>query len=319
MRNRTRADCAMLMFMRADLTALLHAHAAPRHLVDVRLCMPRHLYEPYTREDDQYLWDHQDDALDEKSCIMRLQRLRDPSTTGHRRLFGVSADLSQGEKDAALRPAREVITRIQYDPALCTSDFRIGYKDRFQPATIEECFDATNKCIQGRERALVKALPEHRIEYFKFKNRLVWHKHQRVDDVFGSVGGLRIQQVVDDYEVWEAERKRRVAVAGRRALSALGGSRQKLETFRKALNRVRSGNMQAAAFAEQALSPSFFGSDGGGCSGADVCPVVELVRTLPDEHAALRNELTSVLNARLVPGKGDSRYTSKSTENGDDV
>jgi hypothetical protein len=40
--------------------------------------------------------------------------------------------------------------------------------------------------VKGQERMLMKALPEHRIEYVKYRERLVWDKHLRLDLVFGK-------------------------------------------------------------------------------------------------------------------------------------
>jgi len=31
----------------------------------------------------------------------------------------------------SLRPAQDIISRIQWDPTLCSDDFPIGYEDRF--------------------------------------------------------------------------------------------------------------------------------------------------------------------------------------------
>ena len=81
---------------------------------------------------------------------------------------------------------RECIQRILYGGDLDGADFTIGYRDRFRDEPCEAPFDAPNKNVAGGERALVHALPEHRILYLKYKRRLVWHKEQRLDDVFGS-------------------------------------------------------------------------------------------------------------------------------------
>ena len=86
--------------------------------------MPEHVHEPYTREDDTFLWANRGRPAEEvaaelgrgaKSCAARLQRLRNPSSEGHRRLFGEDDEEEDG-KAAALRPAHECIQRIIHDP-----------------------------------------------------------------------------------------------------------------------------------------------------------------------------------------------------------
>ena len=230
--------------------------ALPAHLgiarilrgAEPQLCMPAHLYEPYTRADDQYLWAHRNEPVEvlaealgrgPRSCVARLKRLRDPSTEGHRRLFGVCEEALSDAKETALRPARDVIQRILHDPALSVSDFVVGYRDRFETATLECPFDAPNESIRGRERSMVAALPEHRIEYFVYRGQLVWHKGQRLDDVFGSRGGARLKDVIAQHGAWEQVRKRRLRSARMHALAALGGSTAKLGSFVESLGQVR--------------------------------------------------------------------------------
>ena len=59
-----------------------------------------------------------------KSVTARLERLRDPKTAGHRRLFGTDDEASESEP--ALRPVRDCIQRVLHDPALSTRDFSIS-------------------------------------------------------------------------------------------------------------------------------------------------------------------------------------------------
>jgi hypothetical protein len=65
---------------------------------------------PYTRSDDQYLWAHRNEPVEvlaealgrgPRSCVARLKRLRDPSTEGHRRLFGVCEEALSDAKETA--------------------------------------------------------------------------------------------------------------------------------------------------------------------------------------------------------------------------
>ena len=71
----------------------------------VALEMPTNAMYPYSRDDDAYLWKHQNEleAAAEylgrgvSSCEARLERLRNPKTNGYRRLFG-----SDDEEEACL-------------------------------------------------------------------------------------------------------------------------------------------------------------------------------------------------------------------------
>ena len=66
--------------------------------------------------------------------------------------------------------------------------------DRFEKAPREVPFDSPNDSIRGGERSLVRALPEHRIVYLKFRTRLVWHKPLRRDRIFGSHGSGEVRR-----------------------------------------------------------------------------------------------------------------------------
>jgi hypothetical protein len=44
------------------------------------------------------------------------------------------------------------------------------------------------------------AIPLHRIVYFKYGRRIVWDKRYRLDDVYGSQGGLTIDVAVATYK-----------------------------------------------------------------------------------------------------------------------
>lgn len=279
------------------------------------MAMPPRVHDAYTKEEDAFLWANKDQSLDEvadllgrgsKSCAMRLDRLRNPKTEGHRRLFGC-AEEDSGEELKSLRPVRDCLLRITHDPSLRSEDFRVGYSDRFHAAAREVSFDEPNTSVRGGERALVLALPEHRIQYVKFRRRLVWHKALRRDDFFGSRGGLRIQQVVSTYAQWDEARRRRMRQATRRAGLALG-SAEALGFFREALVAAVRGEMEAEDLASLALSEKFFGRRADAGAGRDdttetcesVAALLQLVETLPDEHHALRDEVVRRVRAVLV-------------------
>ena len=93
------------------------------------------------------------------------------------------------EKKPRMKTASEVISRIQWDRQLCQNDFIVGYLDRFV-GTIEKPFTAFSWVdIATVDDYNTLAIPRHRIQYFKYKDQIVWDKEKRLDDVFGSTGG----------------------------------------------------------------------------------------------------------------------------------
>ncbi|KAJ1622655.1 hypothetical protein T492DRAFT_1060640 [Pavlovales sp. CCMP2436] len=273
---------------------------------------------PYSRDDDLFLWGRRTAPVEEVAAALgrgtrgvaaRLRRLEDPLSEGHRRLFfqdrfGTPTAGSGGGKPepgspAALRPAREVVDRVLWDPALDAADFRVGYRDRFKLALSEAPFTEPNTSVQGPERLLVYALPEHRIEYIKYRKRLVWRKETRLDLVFGSGvhcgDPLKIQQVVSSYAEWAAARSARAREARAGALAHLG-SDELLSSFFELLGRVRNGELSRADFVDEALSPELFGA-GADAGGGEA--LIGVLRELPDEFSELREALLELVAERV--------------------
>ena len=264
------------------------------------MVMPPRASESYTLEEDEYLWRHQNDISSVaetlgrgvKSCTARLRRLRDSSTEGHQRLFGVDDEAAQ---ESSLRCARDCVRRIIHDPALNPGSFRLGYSDRFCPMPLEVNFDKPNESIKGSERSFVLALPEHRILYLKYRRRLVWHREMRLDRIFGSMGSTeRISEVIAAYDDWESARKHKAQLAATRAIASLGGSADALRNLQALLTRVACCKMERDDFVELALSSAYFGASDPGMSpigdqGSD--SLINLLDTLPEEHAALADDL----------------------------
>merc|ERR1711915_92325 len=91
------------------------------------------------------------------------------------------------KKKKRMKTAEDVIKRLQWDPMLPKEYFIIGYLDRFL-GVIEENF--TTFCWEDLASVDndVLAIPQHRIQYFKYKTEKVWDKMDRLDIVFGSTG-----------------------------------------------------------------------------------------------------------------------------------
>ncbi|KAJ8132408.1 hypothetical protein O1611_g1216 [Lasiodiplodia mahajangana] len=80
------------------------------------------------------------------------------------------------------RSSADVINRIRWDPNMDSSDYIVGYEDRFL-GTKERALD-TWKSEQTDE----EFIPQHRILYFKRKSDgvIVWDRKERRDTIFGS-------------------------------------------------------------------------------------------------------------------------------------
>ena len=89
------------------------------------------------------------------------------------------------EKKPSMRTAWEVIKRIQWDEQLPIEHFAIGYKDRFK-GIIERSFEDFTWIHPADTELEQLVIPQHRIQYFKFKHLYVWDKRSRQDNIFGS-------------------------------------------------------------------------------------------------------------------------------------
>ena len=93
-----------------------------------------------------------------------------------------------------MKTARDVIDRIQWDDQLPANNFLVGYLDRFvgvieRPFT---SFDWTMDLCDVESGKNPSAVPQHRIQYFKYKDVTVWDKEKRLDVIFGSTGDAKL-------------------------------------------------------------------------------------------------------------------------------
>ena len=99
-------------------------------------------------------------------------------------------------KKPPMRTATDVISRIQWDPVLSESDFIIGYSDRFI-GIVEKQFSEFNWEDIATVSLDVLAIPKHRIQYFKYKDEIVWDRRVQLDNFFGSRGnGTKIHSLL---------------------------------------------------------------------------------------------------------------------------
>ncbi|XP_060712992.1 leukocyte receptor cluster member 9 [Hemiscyllium ocellatum] len=110
---------------------------------------------------------------------------------------GVEVPWQKGKKPP-MRTAGMVISRIRWDPELRPADFTVGYHDRFL-GTVEQPFELFTWGELAEAELGALAIPQHRIQYFKHRGRLVWDRAARLDYVFGSTGGrLTIRELLAD-------------------------------------------------------------------------------------------------------------------------
>jgi len=146
-----------------------------------------------------------------KGVEHRLKKILDPKTNAYTRLFGNNDNDNDSDGSVSLKPANEVITRLLYDQSLDKADFSFVYHDR-EEGMIEQPLNANNESVKGKERLLVKALPEHRIRQFLYKKRVIWDRSERLDLVFASGIGpsVKLEETIMTYDDWLATETQRI-------------------------------------------------------------------------------------------------------------
>eukprot|EP00546_Thalassionema_frauenfeldii_P002049 CAMPEP_0178937986 /NCGR_PEP_ID=MMETSP0786-20121207/26078_1 /TAXON_ID=186022 /ORGANISM="Thalassionema frauenfeldii, Strain CCMP 1798" /LENGTH=413 /DNA_ID=CAMNT_0020616651 /DNA_START=239 /DNA_END=1480 /DNA_ORIENTATION=+ len=174
------------------------------------------IYSEWSLEDDLLLFNNRRKPLPELASMLgrglqgvnsRLAKLNDVSSPTYNRLFanGVTDDEEESGKAGKLVPVKEVLRRIKWDGTLLEKDFSVLYYDRVEDEVLESKMDEENNSIESQESLFAYAIPEHRIEGVKYKERVVWDKEERIDRVFGSMMGQgeTIDQVVFGYDEWK--------------------------------------------------------------------------------------------------------------------
>jgi len=101
----------------------------------------------------------------------------------------------------SMKTAADVISRLQWDKQLPVDKFTVGYIDRFR-GVLEQPFTAFCwEDLASVDDYEVLAIPQHRIQYFKYSGSKVWEKATRLDLIFGSTGDQRgIVQVMEEVD-----------------------------------------------------------------------------------------------------------------------
>ncbi|XP_034552822.1 leukocyte receptor cluster member 9 isoform X2 [Notolabrus celidotus] len=99
------------------------------------------------------------------------------------------SETKEVNKKPRMRTADDVISRILWDSSVDSSEFVVGYVDRFL-GVLDRPFDDFNWDVNpcDCDYTTELALPRHRIQYFTYRGHRVWDRHSRTDKVFGSTG-----------------------------------------------------------------------------------------------------------------------------------
>lgn len=92
------------------------------------------------------------------------------------------------KKKPPMKTVRDVISRIKWDEELSAEDFTVGYLDRFLGIMEKGFADFSWDDLASVDHFIDFAIPQHRIQYFKYLDEIVWDKRERIDKVFGSTG-----------------------------------------------------------------------------------------------------------------------------------
>ncbi|BCS26116.1 DUF504 domain-containing protein [Aspergillus puulaauensis] len=81
-----------------------------------------------------------------------------------------------------LRPASDILNRLIWDENYDSTDFVIGYEDRFE-GRLEASVNSWKRELTDEE-----FIPQHRILYIKRKSdsEIVWDRRRRIDQIFKS-------------------------------------------------------------------------------------------------------------------------------------
>ncbi|KAL7944527.1 hypothetical protein V8C42DRAFT_325081 [Trichoderma barbatum] len=129
--------------------------------------------------------DLDEDESDSEDMIEPDSETYAPKKESRTLKMGASKSLSDVVKPAGagkLRSATDALNRIRWDSGMDSSDYLVGYEDRFVGAQ-EKALDNWRT-----EQTDEEFIPQHRILYFKRKSdgEIVWDRRTRVDTLFGS-------------------------------------------------------------------------------------------------------------------------------------
>ena len=110
----------------------------------------------------------------------------------------------------ALRPVTDVLQRLEYDQGVDASRFTFYFREAQLPVKVGAAWGDANDRVNGTERQLAKAIPQHRIAFVSYGKRLVWHRARRIDRVYGSgvTQNCKLYDVVTEHDAWSQKRSK---------------------------------------------------------------------------------------------------------------
>lgn len=148
-------------------------------------------------------------------------KLKKKKATGKKSGGGAAAEALEALEAAeaplaatrALRPVTDVLQRLEYDKGVDASRFVFYFREAQLPVKVGAAWGASNDRVNGTERMLVKAIPQHRIAFVSYGKRLVWHRARRVDRVYGSgvTQNCKLYDVVTEHDAWSQKRNEATA------------------------------------------------------------------------------------------------------------
>ncbi|CAB4056287.1 unnamed protein product [Lepeophtheirus salmonis] len=107
-----------------------------------------------------------------------------------------------------MKTAWDVIKRLQWDNSLNPSLFTLGFLDRFLGVLEKPFSEFCWEDLASVDDTEVFAIPQHRIQYFKYRGEKVWDKPSRLDLVFGSKGDERgIHNVISEIDALKLKKE----------------------------------------------------------------------------------------------------------------
>ncbi|EGO59451.1 hypothetical protein NEUTE1DRAFT_79561 [Neurospora tetrasperma FGSC 2508] len=136
----------------------------------------------YTPGEDESDSDPEDDDEEDASLLEDLDETAPKKKRGKNKKPIEETQQPRLEPGPKLRSAGDVMNRLRWDSAIDSSDYVVGYEDRF--LGVKE--RALN--MWKTEQTDEEFIPQHRIVYFKRRSdgQVVWDRKTKKDEVFGS-------------------------------------------------------------------------------------------------------------------------------------
>ncbi|CAK8698489.1 unnamed protein product [Clavelina lepadiformis] len=141
--------------------------------------------------------DYETDSMKEQeveAVSVKMKKFSATNTSkGRNKDISIAASFSKqsagkGSKKPPMKTASDVIKRIKWDRQLDSTQFIVGYEDRFVGIVEKDFGDFDWDSDIASVGPDILAIPQHRIQYFKYQDEIVWDKRNRHDEVFGSTG-----------------------------------------------------------------------------------------------------------------------------------